>query len=89
VEVHWLPDVQGVPFGTVPHESFTQGSPTHWALVAHDWAHPAPASEQRKGAHDTAGAGLQLPIPSHDDPLTASLVVALHEPPAQAVLFGQ
>jgi hypothetical protein len=83
-EVHCPADVHVLPFATFPHEPATQGCPWQSASVVHVVAHAVPSALHLKGAHATAGVGLQVPRPSQVDPVTDIWVVALQAPPAHA-----
>ncbi len=87
-EAHRDPEVHGDPLATTPQEPLTQGCPTQSPSLAQVVEQAVPPALHLNGAHVTVGAGLQVPAPSQDDPLTAALPEELHDPPPQLVALG-
>ena len=82
-ELHCASDLQTLPLATVPQLPFTHGCPTHSASCAHLVAQLAP--EHLNGAHETAEASMQWPLPSQLLPVTALLLDVLQVPTPQSV----
>jgi hypothetical protein len=86
---HCALELHGVPFATLPQDPLTQGAPTQSPSPLQVLAHAVPPALHLNGAQVTLGASTQLPIPSHDEPLTAALPAALQLPLPQLVALGQ
>lgn len=74
-----------LPLATRPHDPFTQGCPWHSLSPAQVVAHWLPVAAHLNGAQATGVVGLQLPVPSQTDMVTAIWVLVLQVPAAQAV----
>jgi hypothetical protein len=87
--VHCPAEVHALPFATLPHDPATHGAPTQSLSEVQVVAHLRFPLAHLYGAQVTGVAGLQVPLPSQNEPLVDWFWVESHDPDPQLVVLGQ